>query len=135
MGWLVTHGSTLRGQIASRSQGWENDKMKSECLAKCFKGNVCFSGKLWSVWEQTNKVTGEKKRFILCDLLEYRRDVDGWGYKDMCESMHPYYYDCPLKYLGMVPDTSEGACAEWRKEVRAHHERKKASRDAKKQAA
>ncbi|WP_240754701.1 hypothetical protein [Parasulfuritortus cantonensis] len=41
----------------------------------------------------------------------------GWGYKDLCESMGPYYYTCPLSYLDMVPVAN----ADWRGQVRAWH--------------
>lgn len=39
------------------------------------------------------------------------------GYKDFCERMHPYYYDCPLEYLDLAPETN----ADWRRCVRAYH--------------
>lgn len=42
-----------------------------------------------------------------------------WGYKDMSESVFPYYYSCPLEYLDMCGET----CAEWRAEVRKWHAR------------
>jgi len=35
----------------------------------------------------------------------------------MCESMHPYYYSCPLAYLDAVPV----ACEEWRQLVLQYH--------------
>jgi hypothetical protein len=52
---------------------------------------------------------------IICSLLEC--SGDGWGYKDMAEAMHPYYYSCPLDYLELAPET----CAEWRQAVRRYH--------------
>jgi hypothetical protein len=52
----------------------------------------------------------------------------GWGYKDMAEEMHPFFYSCPLGYLALVPV----ACAEWREGVKTYHvkmaERRKARR-------
>lgn len=134
MGWLYTSGSTLKSQIAARSESWENDKAKSVCLAKVFRGNVLRQGVLWSVWEQTIKETGEVRRIIQCDLLEYSRESQGWGYKDMDEMMHPYYYHCPLKYLKMVPEDKYPAfvCKAWREKVKEYHKQKKAK---KKQAA
>ncbi len=78
---------------------------------------------LWSVTEFTAKrpnvhpelESGESLRFIRCDLLQ---SSDGeWGYKPMDESMHPYYYSCPLSYLELAPERSR----EWREGVRAHH--------------
>jgi len=64
-----------------------------------------------------------KERWIQCDLLQYSRSNDGWGYKDMEESMHPYFYSCPLGYLAKVPIKTFGGNEEWRKGVRSYHER------------
>ncbi len=44
-----------------------------------------------------------------------------WGYKAMDESMAPYYYSCPLRYLDMAKELSPG----WREKVRAHHARQR----------
>jgi hypothetical protein len=135
MGWLFTFGSTRRGLIQERTENWERTTedgmvVKSTCLAHCFRGG-CFSGLLWSVWERTFTRDGQPvqatERWIACDLLRYQRDY-GWGYKDMDESMHPYYYSCPLSYLEMVPLDQFGGNAEWREGVKAHHERRRAKR-------
>lgn len=53
---------------------------------------------------------------------------DGYGYKDMSEEMHPYYYDCPLDFLKKAPV----ACQEWRDKVVAFHENEKRCKDMKK---
>ena len=37
------------------------------------------------------------------------------------ESMHPYYYTCPLSYLDLAPEQS----ADWRAGVRAYHARRR----------
>lgn len=129
MGWLFISGSTRRSVIEDRTKAWETTSgdllVKSTCLAHCYRGNV-FSGVLWSVWERTfttNAETQPAERWIQCDLLQYQRDF-GWGYKDMEESMHPFYYSCPLKYLDMVPLERFGGNAEWREEVKHHHQRR-----------
>jgi len=105
MGWLMTQGASKSDVIREQTKPQENDKTKWTCLAHCLRGNV-----LWTVWEIFRKETDESERFIACYLL--RKDEDyGWGYKDMEESMHPYYYSCPMKYLKMVPEVG---CQEWR---------------------
>jgi len=103
MGWDFKADATKKDIIADLTK--EGEKVKT--LAHTCKGNT-----LWTVHE--NKVTGEK--WIGCYLLGSSR-VFGWGYKDMCESMHPYYYSCPLSYLDMAPV----ACPEWREGVKAYH--------------
>jgi hypothetical protein len=72
---------------------------------------------LWAVYEPS-----DGRRFILLYLLDGTRgakpdDIYRWGYKDMDESMHPFYYNCPLKFLGMAPVANE----EWREKVREYH--------------
>jgi hypothetical protein len=59
--------------------------------------------------------------YIGCDLLAPARKGEGWGYKDLCESMGPCYYTCPLSYLDMVPVAN----AAWRDQVRAWHAARK----------
>lgn len=128
MGWLFTRGFARKDLIRERTQNWErttDDGMlvKTACLAHCYRGGV-YSGVLWAVWERTftkdSQNVQPSERWITCDLLRYQKDY-GWGYKDMDESMHPFYYSCPLSYLEMVPIDQYGGHAEWREGVRSYH--------------
>jgi hypothetical protein len=104
MGWLF--GWNTRKQLIDHLV----DGNGVHTLKHCCVGNV-----MWAVQEGTSLRTGETVRFIACYLLKGRNTSrDGWGYKDMEESMHPYYYTCPLSYLDMVDPT----CPEWRAKVR-----------------
>ena len=132
MGWLFTNGSTRSGLISERTKGWQHaagdgTEVKSACLANCYRGGV-FSGVLWTVWERTFTKGGHEvkptERWIGCDLLRYQSSY-GWGYKDMEESMGPYFYSCPLKYLDIVPVVANES---WREQVRAYHARSKERR-------
>lgn len=114
--------------------GWQSRKAmiaefkrENECsreLAGCYKG-APWKGKYWQVLEA--KKTGE--RFIVLYLCEYDRHSQDWGYKDICESMGPYYYDCPIKYLDMTPPADE----HWREGVRANAELTRVRRKARKE--
>lgn len=120
MGWTFCC-SRRADLIQELTEGWRHkgSDTSRECIAKCYRGSV-HRGVLWTVWVRRNADGTERDRFIGCDLLQYQRGQGPgyeWGYKDMCESMHPYYYSCPLKYLDMVPV----ACEEWRKGVREYH--------------
>ncbi len=128
MGWLFTRGSTRKDLIAERSANWERTtddglEVKSTCLAHCYRGGS-FSGVLWAVWERTFTKDGQAvqptERWITCDLLRYQSNY-GWGYKDLDESMHPYFYSCPLGYLSMVPLDQYGGNGEWRQGVTTYH--------------
>ena len=136
MGWLFRQDMTRNELITERTESWERQSgetiVRSECLAKCFRGGG-FSGVLWAVWERRFVKDGEevepKQRWITCDLIQYRRD-SGWGYKDMDETMHPYFYSCPMKYLEMVPIDEFGGNADWRAEVMEHPEKRRAKRQS-----
>lgn len=111
MGWTFQHGAT-RADIIKRCTAFEeNDRGRWTTLAFCTKGNV-----LWHVFEWLNKDTGEARNVIGCTLLMPHKAV-GWGYKSMDETVHPYYYSCPLAYLDLAPET----CPEWRAAVRRWH--------------
>lgn len=124
MGWYFGW-DTLKGLKAEILKGWTNTdgptKVTSTCLASCFRGQPAFSGTLWSVWEQTftdgqGQQIKPPERFIKCDLL--RCHAGDWGYKPLEESCGPCYWNCPEKYLGMVPVVAN---QEWRDAVAAYH--------------
>lgn len=117
MGWL--YSSRSRSELIHHLiQPEDNPNGSTRVIAHTLRGNV-----LWSVVELTAKVegvhrdlaAGESLRYIRCDLLQ--RSGGQWGYKDLCESVHPFYYTCPLSYLDMVPVASP----EWREHVHAYH--------------
>jgi len=116
MGWTFRAGQTKQELICRLTETSDGTKALHKTIAHCLRGNV-----LWSVVEVTAKenlgwlTAGETGRFIRCDLLEGGHE--GWGYKDMCESMGPYFYTCPLSYLNMAPVAN----LEWRERVYAHH--------------
>lgn len=134
MGWLFREDITRKELIADITKTWERKSgenlVQSECLAHCFRGGV-FSGVLWSVWERRFIINGDdvepRQRWITCDLIQYRRN-SGWGNKQIEESMGPYYWSVPIRYLNMVPIDEYGGNAPWRKDVLAHHERQRQKR-------
>lgn len=113
MGWLFKQGYDKTSLIQHLVKPEENEQRRWETLAHCVRGNV-----LWSVISITEKQANRSLRIIACHLLASHGDGYGWGYKDMDESMHPYYYSCPLKYLEMVPDVANES---WRQGVRDYH--------------
>jgi len=46
------------------------------------------------------------------------KDQYNFGYKEMDESMHPYYFDCPAEILDLLTDPINESALEWRKRCR-----------------
>lgn len=114
MGWLYTLGATRADVISERIKGYTWARGSMQTIKHCTRGNV-----LWMVQEVYRRDTGHFERFLECDLLQNSRGY-GWGYKDMDESMGPYYYSCPLSYLDGTRVLNPG----WRKAVREYHARR-----------
>ncbi|MEW5934772.1 MAG: hypothetical protein AB1816_14450 [Bacillota bacterium] len=51
---------------------------------------------------------------IVCLLVFRPRDEFNFGYKDMGEEMHPYYYNCPERILKLLTPTDNKNALEWR---------------------
>ncbi|WP_313024515.1 hypothetical protein [Pseudomonas lopnurensis] len=123
MGWYYSRQSRAE-LIRELIQPQETERASVRIIAHTLRGNV-----LWSVAELTAKVEGVHKdlapgdsmRYIRCDLLH--GSGGEWGYKPMDESVHPYYYTCPLSYLEMTKEVSP----DWREHVRAYHARRRQS--------
>jgi len=109
MGWLFMTNARKADVVRDLTARQESAQWRRETVAYCLRGNV-----LWTVYE----VGDRKERSIVCNLLD-KQDGGGWGYKDIAEEMHPFYYSCPLGYLELAPV----ACAAWRELVRAYHRR------------
>lgn len=133
MGWLF-RDITRQELIADRTASWERLTgdllVQSSSLAHCVRGNV-FSGILWGVWERKfliNEIESQpSERWITCDMIQCKRN-EGWGYKDLSEADHPYFYSCPMSYLELVPIELYGGNASWRKDVIDHHQRQREKR-------
>lgn len=69
-----------------------------------------------------------QQRGILVTLVIF--DDDGWGYKDMDETLCPGYCDCPLIILKDVPCPDNEYAIEWRKGVRKTYCEKNAKKAA-----
>lgn len=118
MGWYFSR-QTRDQLIRELIRPQESERARSEVIAHTLRGNV-----LWSVVRVTAKqagvldlAEGESTTFIRCDLLQ--GSGGEWGHKPLDESMHPYYYSCPLRFLAMAPEQ----CATWRARVHSYHAR------------
>ena len=92
-----------------------------ECILKDgdFVKHRMVGNHLWTVYE--NPEVG--KKFVLLFLIE--KDRGSYGYKEISESMHPYYYDCPLSIIRAAGETDNESAKEWRALVVQYHAEKK----------
>lgn len=107
MGWLF--GWDTRKQLVDHLCGDAGVKT----LKRRFVGNTLYTVHSYK------KTDGTVINFACVYLLKGRNGTrDGWGYKDMDETMHPYYYDFPASWLDMLSPTDSTSANEWRECVR-----------------
>jgi hypothetical protein len=107
MGWLFPYHTTTKSSLVE-------DVTKEITSA----GNIIVATKsvskgLWMLVTPKNL----DKPIIIFYLMEKKGT---WGYKDMDESIHPYYYDCPIDWLDKAPVLSQP----WRDGVHAKLKKK-----------
>lgn len=108
MGWLFPHECTSKGSLVDLVIGnWKSAGYNILATKKVGKG-------LWILGQPTQCT----HPIIAFYLME--RAQGTWGYKDMDESMHPYYYDCPVAWLEKAPVASQ----DWRDGVIAYNKKK-----------
>ena len=61
---------------------------------------------------------GDRKRFILCVMLEKTYQGD-WAYKSVSEECGPVFYSCPKEWLNEVPVPNDEYAKAWREKVLA----------------
>lgn len=117
MGWTYHYNTTkdrlirylLEPHAYTRDDG-------TEVRIEPLKSTV-HSTRLWSLWQRT--VGEEVERYVVLHLLAADRKNNGYGYKDMDESMGPYHYDCPVTWLDLLTEPSNDYARTWREQVRA----------------
>jgi hypothetical protein len=123
MGWLFSTAWQSKAELVKHLT--EGNGL--ETLAHSVRGNI-----LWAV-QKSSPLDGKAVvTFIACyTMASGKRQGQGWGYKDMDESMFPFYYTCPLKFFKLCLPPSPSA-AEWREAVRKFHAKQAAKASMKK---
>lgn len=100
----------------SRDERW-NVRCGCRVLKSAMVGSVYYAAV-----ERYNNYTGFRDVGAAVCLTCGRTRWDGtaWGYKDMDETMGPYYYDCPVSILNLLSPTDNQTANEWREECRRH---------------
>lgn len=110
MGWITRRidKATLIAELVAPQV---SDTMSLHVLSYRLIGNT-----LWTVSERRTRAASTPECRIVCYLLE-PEEGERYRYKSLDECVHPYYYDCPLEFLGRAEET----CPTWRAKVRRYH--------------
>lgn len=131
MGWLYQN-NMLEHQTPAEyvAQHFTNETpaRKTTVLATATVGGAIFAA-------VRNEINATGETYVFAAVILYRNNRrDGFGYKDMEETMGPAEADCPdriMKLLSPVENIpSPGYAAEWRARVAAAKERRAAMRKA-----
>jgi len=96
MGTYYSTGATKQDIIDELLQPLKNAAVLVESAVKRESDGESV---LWTV--EAGERDGEHYQFIGCYVL--RHDPSGWGYKPMDETMGPFFYSVPKKWLDKYP--------------------------------
>jgi hypothetical protein len=116
MGWTYPYETPTRESLIAYLRRPERFGDKFELVTACAKGNHH-----WYLL----RVKATRLHVIGLDLMQGTRGEPSWGYKDMDESVAPFYYDVPITYLDAPADETVGSTAEWRARVRQYYAEQK----------
>lgn len=113
MGWDFVKGATKQSIVGNILSEFSPSV---QILGQALVGN-----NFWLTVKDPAFLRGEP--VVLLYLLENDKGY-GWGYKSLDETMHPYYYDCPLNLL-MGLGTHNEQSIKWRAKVYEWHKQRK----------
>jgi len=125
MGWLFLHECRTKADVRDhllKDLSRSDERAERRVLKHCTVGNH-----LWLAFECVPTDPANKPiRVVILALLA--KDQGRWGYKDMDETMGPYYFDCPKSVIKAAGPTDNEHALKWRAQVDEHHKRKDAHR-------
>lgn len=88
----------------------ENDKVSNKVIYQSVRSNVAYQAvEIITKLDNTRKV-------VAC-IIKFGFKGNEIFYKTMDESMHPYYYEAPLKLITLLTPTENEHALEWRDKV------------------
>lgn len=121
MGWLFRPGWDLKSMIAElcEDKSWENSEgepVELETIDREYIMSTPSIGRLWTLKE--TRIDGDVvSRTIVLYLCQYHPS-EGWGYKDVEETMGPVDKDCPVRLIDQAAEPPNEYAREWREQVR-----------------
>ena len=94
-----------------------------ECRKELGYACIVADGMVGSVYYGAIRI--DENRVVAVVMLTKTSGYE-FGYKDMDETMEPYYYECPLKVLKVLTPTDNENAIRWREKCIKYREDKKA---------
>ena len=123
MGWTgIFDAEYKNGKIDRRAtcerlfQGWTNGDRVTKLIKSGMNGTTFYAAM------QTDSPNG---REVWALIVLTQTDGREFLYKEMDETEHPYYYNCPVSILDLLTPTMNENANAWRMECRKKHEEKK----------
>lgn len=119
MGWTFYHcDNPNKIEEVRNLYTWQEDDRGAEVVDIAAHGNT--------VYVAVHYWNPEEDNIHAAVVLTAQNNKDwcNFGYKDMSESMNPYYYDCPKRILDRLTPTDNDYALEWRRKCEEKRRRK-----------
>jgi hypothetical protein len=104
MGWTTLHRQTP-------IKDWYKSEIEYQGHLEVLETRIVHRNELYSAVKDKRDGT----IFAMVWMLKYYpKDYYNFGYKDMDETMHPYFYNCPKSILAKLTPTTNEHALEWR---------------------
>lgn len=123
MGWTHTSRPSWQtpSQFIREHFSWESERHTNKVIETSVKLTEAYAAV-----ERIDKATGERTVWALVLLIHHMpRSYYNFGYKDMDETMGPYYFNCPAKILDLLTPIDNDYANTWRAKCREALARKK----------
>ena len=112
--------------ICDKQLTWEDERGSRKVIKSSIVGNTYYAA--------VEHIQPDGSRRVWAAITRFQTgSKNGFGnfcYKDMDETVGPYYYDCPLSILNLLTETEYEYAKEWREKVRLYHEQQKEKRNS-----
>lgn len=139
MGWTTCFNATewklVKGRMVvdrrkecDKNLTWEEKDAEGKVTAIVRPLKSAMVGSVYYGAIEKRWLGGEREPMVFAAVfLTCGSGPDGtvWGYKDMDETMEPYYYDCPPSILNLLTPTEDEGANRWREGCRRRTEEKK----------
>ena len=123
MGWTFTQRRKGEGTLAffGRELDWQRGGASGEVIA----AKSPSFGETYLAYRSREADGSERVSAIVCPSTWRRNATLNFGYKDISEEMHPYYYACPGSILALLTPTASESANRWRTTCREQMEKRK----------